>query len=456
MASIQDNKDRELDPALIDNAWMQMEQELDQAMPRKKRGAFWWLAGLAGIVVLFLNIYLFGKGSGQNSSGRAFVAEKEAVIADNTNTGEQNVYQQNDELLSETPTTAVPVEGRLVEQEVASSFAVEQASISSFQQAPVDEENDRTENTIDYETDPVPSSIIVNNEERTTLNDVPAELLVNESIPSIVSETSEFITANRSREVTAISYLLPTISDGPLSISNSQLPVKVAEVKPVSRWHYYMEGQGGVSLSTTDYSSIAIGVGILRDLGNKWNVELGAQYQVNQRSFFVGRNQENAFADELQPNLGSGYSVERTLAFQNLETSRLNIYLGGSCQLSPRFSLGMSVQGSYFTKAFAVFESSSTAVAEPVESDPNGLRVDLYEGVLSVYDFDSITNAVNGPFAIDANRLQWSLNGSARYQFAKHWEAAFQYQHHLTAWPSKQEPFGGLSALQLGLRYYLR
>ncbi|WP_020539401.1 hypothetical protein [Lewinella cohaerens] len=456
MASIQDNKDRELDPALIDNAWMQMEQELDRAMPRKKRGAFWWLTGLAGIVVLLLNIYLFGKGSGQNSSVPAVVTEKEAVIADNTNTAEQNVYQQNDELLSETPTPTVPVEGRLVEQEVASSFAVEQAPTSSFQQAPIDEENDRSENTIDYQTDPAPSSIIVNAEGSTRLNNVTAELLVNENRPSIVSETSELITANRSPAVTAISYLLPTISDFPFSTANSHLPVNVAEVKPVSPWNYYLEGQGGVSLTTADYSSIAIGAGVQRDLGTKWNVELGAQYQLNKRSFFVGRNQDNAFADELQPNTGSGYSVERTLAFQNLETSRLNLYLGGSYQVSPRFSLGMSVQGSYFTKAFAIFESSSTAVNQPLENDPNGLRVDLYEGVLSVYDLDSITNAVNGPFAIDANRLQWSLNGSARYQFAKHWEAALQYQHHLTAWPSKQEPFGGLSALQLGLRYYLR
>lgn len=456
MASIQDNKDGELDPALIDNAWKQMEQELDQAMPQKKRRAFWWLAGLAGIVVLLLNIYLFGKGSGQNPSAPAFIAEKEAIIADNTSTHEQNAYEQSNEILPETPTTAVPAEGDLLEQEIASPLAAEQVPVSLFQQIPVDEENDRTGNTASYQTDPVLSSITVNTEENTTLSSVPAELLVNEDKPLIVPETSELITANRSPAMAAISDLLPMISVFPLPGSNLELPVKVAEVKPVSRWDYYLEGQGGVSLTTTDYSSIAVGLGVQRDLGDKWNIELGVQYQANQRSFFVGRNQDNAFADELQPNLGTGYSVERTLAFQNLETSRLNIYLGGSYQVSPRFSLGMSVQGSYFTKAFAIFESSSTAVPQPLEDDPNGLRVDLYEGVLSVYDLDSITNAVNGPFAIDANRLQWSLNGSARYQFAKHWEVALQYQQHLTAWPSKQEPFGGLSALQLGLRYYLR
>ena len=124
--------------------------------------------------------------------------------------------------------------------------------------------------------------------------------------------------------------------------------------------------------------------------------------------------------------------------------------------MTPRFSVGMGIQGSYFTNAFAVFESSSTAVSQPIENDPNDLRVDLYEGVLSVYDLDTITNAVTGPYAIDTNRWQWSINGNARYRFAKHWEAALQYQHHLTAWPSKEEPFGGLSALQVGIRYYLR
>ena len=47
---MQDKDKRTLDPALMDNAWLQMKQQLDQEMPQKKRRAiWWWTAGLAGL-----------------------------------------------------------------------------------------------------------------------------------------------------------------------------------------------------------------------------------------------------------------------------------------------------------------------------------------------------------------------------------------------------------------------
>jgi hypothetical protein len=462
---MQDKNNREPNPALIDNAWLQMEQQLNQAMPQKKRRAIWWWASLAGLAVLLLNIYLFGKGDEQEPLKAKFVPEPATIVADKAYEQQQNNDKQTKSLLNEDQTKVASVAGNPLPSSREAIRSEEQTAIEVFQEASPEEKNKRIENVNNGRENSAPASraiVEVQSSTVVTTREVPTP----ENTSSLTTEIPVSVSSKRSEATTLLVNTLPPSISAFLPIPRDptssrylgiQLPVKVTEVKPISPWHYYLEGQGGISLATTDYRNIAVGAGVQRDFGAKWNAELGMQYQLNKRSFFAGENQRNSsFSEDLLGTLGSGYAVERTAAFQNLETARLNLYVGGSYQLSPRISFGVAIQASYFTSAFAVFESSSIAVSQPVENVSNDLRVDFYDSVLSVYDLDTITNAVTGPYTIDTNRWQWSLNSSARYRFAQHWEANLQYQHHLTEWPSKEGSFGGLSALQVGLRYYLR
>ncbi len=453
---MQDKNNKGLDPALIDNAWLQMEHQLNLAMPQKKRRAIWWWAGFAGLAILLLNIYLFSKDSGYQPEP-AFITNKENIVASKANNQVQNTEQQNNTPSSEALSATAPVAAAIpLQQEYGFAPGVTEVATPLFQSAATNEENESTEKTPNTENNLVPTEISIPNAEGTTV--VAAnEVLTNKNAPSATQETPVVVALERSASTKlAATQMLPTISDFRFPTSDFKLPVKVTEVKPIHSWHYYLEGQAGASLATTDYSSIAIGGGAQRDFGAKWGMELGLQYQLNQRSFFPRRDQANVSADELVGALGSGYAVERALAFQNLETARLNLYVGGTYQFSPRISFGLAVQGSYFTKAYAIFEDASSLVAEPIGIMNSDLRVDLYDSELSVYDLDTTTNLVSEPYPLNTYRWQWSLNSSARYRFAQHWEAVLQYQHHLTAWPNKEEPFGGLSAMQVGLRYYLR
>jgi len=452
---MQDKNKSELDPALIDNAWLQMEQQLNEAMPQKKRRAIWWWAGLAGLAILFLNIYLFGKGNEPKSLEDEFISEPAAIVAEMEHNQEPNNHELIQSVPGEDQMTVALVEEQPLLQEQGPTGTSAQTAIPFLQETPIKERDNDIENTAIHKEDPTLDPSVVAEPQSTVIiatNEIPTL----ENAPSKPLETPALASSEQTEAANDILETLPT-SDFRLLTSDFQLPVEPTKVKPISPWHYYLEGQGGFSLSTTDYSSIAAGVGVQRDLNTKWSAELGMQYQRNQRSLLFGNNTNNDLADEFVGSLGSGYAVERSLAFQNIETTRWNLYLGGLYQCSPRVSFGLAVQGSYFTKAFAVFDNASAVVVQPNELESNNdLRVDIYDNVLSVYDLNTATNAVSDPYPLGAERWQWSLNSSARYRFAQHWEAALQYQHHLTGWPSKEEPFGGLSALQVGLRYYLR
>ena len=455
---MQDKNNKGLDPAFIDSAWLQMEQQLDMAMPQNKRRAIWWWAGFAGIAVLFLNIYLFSKSEEAKPLEAEFVYEPAAVVADEANEHAQNNSELTSSVAVDDQGTVVSVEENSLPPGREDIRSEKQVTIPFFQETPVNNEGDPIENTAIRIENSASVSRVISHPETTTII-AANELLTPENTTSAILESPVPSPSTRTEATNHAVETLPLlISDfrfpPDTSGSDFELPIEVAKVKPINPWHYYLEGQGGFSLTKTDYSSVAAGAGLQRDLNNKWGLELGIQYQFNQH---IGNNANNEFADEFLGTSGSGgYAVERTFAFQNIETTRWNLYLGGLYQCSPRISFGLAMQGSYFTKAFAVFENGSAVVATPIESNADDLRVDIYNNVLSVYDLDTTTNTISDPYPLDANRWQWSLNSSVRYRFAQHWEATLQYQHHLTAWPSKEEPFGGLSAMQAGLRFYLR
>lgn len=454
---MQDNNNRKLDPALIDNAWLQMEKQLDQAMPQKKRRAvIWWWAGLAGLAILFLNIYLFSKDTGKPSV--PIVEKEEAVVASTTSNNTVQSKQYED---------VTPTE----ESSFSEDKPTEEVSINPFVAALNTDQVDAPAvalsiaNNADHHSNTAAETdlIMVNGsllEEESSHAITPVKGVDTEE--EVASETPALAlvpTTTPSESATWVTQQLPAISNLriPLESSGSDflLPIQPSKVQPISPWHYYLEGQGGFSLATTDYHSVAGGIGLQRDITKKWLAELGVQYQFNQRSLLIGNNADRALAEEFSGALGSGYAVERSLAFQNIQTSRWNLYLGSLYQLSPRITLGLAVQGSYISNATAVLENASVVVAEP-SLDISDLRVDLYDSVLSVYELDPTTNSVSDPYPIEAKRWQLSMNSSLRYRFAQHWEATLQYQRHLTGWPSKEAPFGGLSAVQFGLRYYLR
>jgi hypothetical protein len=450
---MQDKNNKGLDPAFIDNAWLQMEQQLDIAMPQKKRRVIWWWVGFAGIAVLFLNIYLFGKNDEPKPLEAEFVSEPAAMVADKANEQAQNNSGLAPSVAVEDQRTVASVEENSLPQERETIRTKEQATIPPLQETPRNNEGDPIEDTAIRIENSTPDPRVISNTENTAII-ATDEVLIPENTPSAILETPVSSPSKRTEATNlAIGALPLLISDFRFPTSDFELPIEVAKVKPINPWHYYLEGQGGFSLAKVDYSSVAVGAGVQRDLNHKWRMELGIQYQLNQR---IGNNNDNELADEFLGTSGSIYAVERTFAFQNIETTRWNLYLGGLYKFSPRLSFGLALQGSYFTQAFSVFENGSTVVAMPTESDLNEVRVDIYNNGLSVYDLDTVTNSISDPYPLAANRWQWSLNSSLRYRFAQQWEAALQYQQHLTGWPSKEEPFGGLSGIQVGLRFYLR
>lgn len=442
---MQDKRNSKLDQALVDKAWLQMQEQLEVAMPQRKRRAFWWWwAGAIGVCLLLLTAFMLNtKPLGTQLQIAPPAAPR--VVTETQPVANAELEEQHPENTTNVTTGQRP-EAVVQEQNSPglNTTVLEKRALINTPAASA------SESVTSNLTAPATTKLVV-------ATVAPAADNQEESVSITMTDvetTSEALTDVSRATMDAVANL-PSVTPPLLSLASS-FPAKVTPVSSPKQWHYYLETQGGFSLSTTDYNSFALGAGVQRDIGNKFHAELGVQYQVNRRSLFDNTNSDLVSLEEFSGSLGSQYALSVSAAYQNLQTTRYSAYLVGGYSLSPRWSVSGGIQASYFAKAYTVFGGEGTGVSEPATGEANGQRVDLYENTLSVYDLDTVTNAVRGPYPLNANRWQWSLNTSVHYRFAQRWEANLRYQRHLTAWPNKDEQFGGLDALQFGLRFYLR
>ena len=427
----------------VDQGWEQMQAQLDEVMPQKRRPfLWWWLLGLLLVGVVggyaWSQINLF---PGSETEGNPEPIES----------------LRNDEPVAQTEIESTLHSNTTAEQSIDDTAAEEVPAVNA--QAPI-QDIERTEITR------LTSSIAPKETHSTTTqpnsNQISEELEViaasehgESNAVAASSEPADLTEINnppsvdplKTRSVIAIVDQLQASPIQPLLTEKVEsTDLSLIDVKQPASPAIYVEAFGGESL-VDPFPSIAGGVGMEHKLG---------RYQIHRTQLFNGLSRSDAvqFESSIGSGVQNGNFYDINAAYRNLETKRFNAYAQVGYRIHPRIHIGLGAQSAYIFNASARLSGEDALSQDPNGSeDLAGVRVDLYDESIAAVSYSQFSNAAA---PLDVRRWQWTAMGSVSYRLHPAWSFEVQYLRHLTKWPAQGETFGGPHNLQFGVRYYLR
>lgn len=426
---MQDKRQPDIDPGLVDRAWHDMRTQLDAVMPveeDRRAGAWWWL-----LLVLLL---LVG-GTGLGWYGYQQDKEKEPASAP------QAQREQSEPAVARLPTAS------------AGNVSPKPKEVSPSphggdgRRLPGDAATEQAEPKQGVEQ---PSVVDASPE----LPNPATVLAPIETSRASAARINQMTPARSGKQVPSVAPL-PMLPLEDLSASERWPITRSPEVKPLRATRLFLEAGAGVALDDPG-QILGAGVGMETRLGRRWQLSLVARYQWLSRGHLdLGGGLKNA--EEFDWTNGTAYPgfmaqdpILRDEYLDELDMRQVEGHLRLGWRLGPRWRVLAGVQGGYVASATAVIllPPSTTEAAGNLDVDRVGF--DLYGAEFTYAPSVEASEAS----ILEANR--WRLGGSLGlgYRLARRWEVLAEYRHMLGDWPEAGVSIGANEHLQVSVRYY--
>lgn len=451
---MQDNSNTPFDPTLVDRGWLQLQQQLDQAMPQRRRRFLPWLLVAVGLVAVVSGSYVYFKGWSSAASNQPVALGAFPVQAASAEWPDQN------EPLRE-PISASAVDKAAEEYLPLGrnpKMAPNPALVAKSKRA----KTAGTPKEAGFAAlAGVPSghTPATGNHQATTLRTDDHALAASTAVAAPSATANPMISP--ARNVRLLNNLAVLTASPLVSLAATSQPnIQLITPRRAGPWNFYAEGQGTTGLSESP-AMWAAGLGIQRKLSTRFSLEVGGQYQATKNTLSLSRNDLSAAEDVLNQGTGTNYTeftVNLDQAYQNLAFTRLNGLVNGVYALRPRLKLAAGFQASYYLNAYSQVSPESSSFNPPgtSASTDGTVRFDFYNSAVPVFSRDALTNVAADSFNLQTSRWQYAAQLGVRYELTPHWEVHGTLQQQLTAWPEKANRFGSDQFIQLGLRYYLK
>lgn len=438
---MQDRQHIDNDPTLVDRGWMQMQAQLDEVMPVRKRRFFpWWILLMLGLIG---SLGAYNWVSSYEKSPLNKIEAKGTPASHLQETLPIAQVGSNEELINNVApkSTAIPSSPR-----TGTNDSKELTALAI---------NTNVKDTKELFSEKIPVL-----KETTAFNtpvfdeekiEKPSDVAIEESLKDsflFEDEKNEKNTLGAKPIASLETIVFPLLEERTISIENE------ISNKSSKKSHLIIQAGAEIGFSGNPQAG-SLGLAYQHSTNENFSYELGLNYQEVSVSLLSdalgGSERENLFVEGvgLAPNLQS-YSISQ--AYDQLKIGKINVDFSIRKKISSRWSLLGGGQISYFTKASLLVSNLSAA---DIYEEILDYKQDLYDEPLSVYTFDSISNRIGEPYQLEPNRWQFSALLGAHYKVSKRWELAVTYRKTLTKWPDNKNIYGANSFVGLELRYYL-
>lgn len=455
-----DNKQHEWDPGLVDRGWAQLSHQLDEVMPtrqRRRRAIWWWLP-----LLLLLG------------SGTAWWIIGEEVAVEQTPPPTTTTVEEQAPIANTSVITADVASSHLDEEygQATITTSLTESSgngvkyvTSQGLTVPTNEEDALNRTSLSSSV----SALGVRDQAITVAtidaNDSNGKLVV----PDVAFEEK----AELSRIANSSLQLLPSKRLYPDLLPISPIEQEVSIAKKIRKTHIYAIAEGGQFFKNS-WSFAAFGIGIDRAINKNWNWGASLHYRLAQANLFDDfSNRSRALSDlgiiseesndiAVPVNNGANRnSYDLAAVYRNIRSEQMGIRLNIGRRLSHRWKLFAGLEAIYYLDAIL-----ST---QPIT--PNGELFDLNndDGEFSVYDnrirvdtaADNLLGSVTYPAvqsgaSLSPQRWQLATQFGIDYRLSRGVSAQVSYRRQLTDWSALASNVEANSALQLGLKFWLR
>jgi hypothetical protein len=459
---MQDDSKYNYNPELVDRGWSLLEKQLEEVLPQKpkRRFAWFWLPLLLGFSTLAgAGWYLTTTQDTTNKPSHAPLVrelQEQPMVQSNSATPEYSTASKSNETITADVATG--------ENQFAMIATSSVSTANGFTNSlPLDDNTAYSSNRDNIELisshfDQVTPTFAPDN----TITQYVAENMIKVVEPN-TEDTAEAMISN-SPETVVSTLALPRLGTTLLKEKPPTVALGTVNLLTKNRrnWRYYVESQLTIALGE-QAGLLGAALGVERKLGQSWHLGLGLAYERSQQKLSTNDIAYNlSQAEAAFVNTGyvpEAYNINQ--AYQAVSYDRLKGELQTHYQLHPRWRVGGGLSLAYYRQAFIntnqVSEFSAVeGVGSPSTDVNNHERFDLFEDVVSVYEFDPTSNAAVGPYPLAPSRWQLAGTLALQYQLARLWAINLNYRHDLTEWQSTSSDFGNSSFAQFGLRYYFK